>query len=143
MVKWSGQFSFGMLRAMAYCPSCAADLAPDATRCESCGAVFGAGSDWKPLAERPAPDPPSAAGRVASIVVKIVLVLASVTALALGGLFAYSERNHGGAGLMALAGIVVIAVALTTRLRWSFLAVCIAVPIGLVTCASNFKWHGG
>ena len=143
MVKWSGQFPFCMLPAMAYCPSCAAELAPEATRCAGCGAVFDAGSAWKPLAEPPAPDTPSTAGRVASIAVKIVLVLASVAALTLGGLSAYNERNPGGAGLMALAGIVVIGVALTTRLRWSFLAVCIAIPIGLATCAANFKWHGG
>ena len=128
---------------MSYCPSCAAELAADATRCPNCGAVFGPGSEWAPLAQPPAPEPPSVAGRVLSIVVKIVLVLASVAALGLGGAFAINERNEGAAGLMALAAIIVVAVAVTTRLRWSFLAVCIAVPVGLATCVSNFKWHGG
>ena len=132
-----------MLRAMAYCPSCSAELAADATRCSNCGAVFGQGSEWTPLAQPPVPEPPSVAGRVFWILLKIVLVLVGLAALGLGGLFAYGEKNPGAAGLMALAALAVVVVALTTRLRWAFLAVCIAVPVGLATCVSNFKWHGG
>jgi len=128
---------------MAYCPSCGAELAPDAARCASCAAVFEEGSAWKPLPAPPVAEPPSAAGRVLSVIVKVVLVVLSLAALAMGGLFAAAEKNGNAAAVMVVIGIAVIAVAVKARLRWTMLALLIALPVGLATCATNFKWHGG
>ena len=128
---------------MAYCPSCGVELAADASQCAGCGAVFDKGASWKPLAEPPVPEPPSAAARVFAIIFKGIVVLVSLAALGLGGLVASAERNSDAAAAMVLVGFVVIAIAITSRLRWSFLALCVAIPVGLATCAANFKWHGG
>jgi hypothetical protein len=128
---------------MAYCPSCAAQIAPDAARCPGCAAVFEDGSTWKPLPTPPVAPPPSAAGRVFSAIIKIIVVAASLAALALGGLFAAAEKNENAAILMLVVGIAVVALAVKARLRWTLLALLVAVPVGLATCATNFKWHGG
>lgn len=81
--------------------------------------------------------------RVFSIILKVILVGVSLAALVLGGAVASAEKNPNGAAAMFLVGIAVVATAIFARLRWSFLAVCIAVPVGLATCVANFKWHGG
>ena len=128
---------------MAYCPSCSAELAPDAARCANCAAVFTEGSTWKPVPEPPVPEPPSVAARVVLGVVKLIVVLLSLAALLVGGLFAAAENNQNAAVLMVIAGIAVVVLAIKARLRWTLLALMIAIPVGLATCATNFKWHGG
>jgi uncharacterized membrane protein YvbJ len=41
---------------MAYCPSCANELAASDTKCIKCGADFTASDGWKPLERRPESD---------------------------------------------------------------------------------------
>ena len=36
---------------LMYCPNCAEEVVPDAQSCEKCGALFGAGSAWSPVAQ--------------------------------------------------------------------------------------------
>ena len=128
---------------MAFCPSCSAEIASDALHCPACNARFGEGATWKPLPLPPVAPPPALGARIFFGLVKSMVALVSLAALLLGGLFAAGERNQGVAALMAVAGIAVVAVAFMGRLRWTLLAMFLAIAVGLATCVTNFKWHGG
>jgi hypothetical protein len=89
-------------------------------------------------------EPPSALARIMTGGGKLVAVAISDGFLFIGGLSAYSEHGANGWYLAcASLGIAVVAIALFARLRWSLLALLVAVPFGFVSCTANFKWHGG
>ena len=128
---------------MSYCPSCGTEIPADIAKCPNCAAVFGADSTWKPLTERPQPAPPSRAARVGAGVAKVILVMASLAMLLIGGLVAATEKGQLWLAACIITGFVVVGVAIQGRLRWTLLLLFISVALGFTSCAASFKWHGG
>lgn len=127
---------------MAYCPNCAVEVPADAKTCAKCDAIFGQG--WDPLPAPAVPEPPSVFGRLMVVLATLAAVAISGAFLFIGAVSAYSEHRANAWFVACVAlGVAVVAIAVLARLRWSLLAMLIAVPFGFVSCAANFKWHGG
>jgi hypothetical protein len=120
---------------MAHCPRCGAEIAPDAVTCSACKAVLS-----EDPASRPPGQPGGIAGRVGVIAVKIVLVLIGAAMLLIGSAMAALRHRADWQAACIVTLLVVIAVAVHARLRWSFVVVFIAIGLGFWSCAANFKW---
>ena len=96
------------------------------------------------MASSPPPEPPTVLGRVMALLARLVAVAISGAFLFIGGTVAYAEHRANSWFLACVGlGIGVVAIAVLARLRWSLLALLVTVPFGFVSCAANFKWHGG
>jgi len=118
---------------MPFCPNCAAELNPgeQESACSNCGALFGAGSAWKPMVA-PLAQPP-AKGERSSTGVKVIKFIAAVPLLLSGCiLFIFAAVMDQASAFAAVPAIICFLAAAGIAVSRSAASIFIAIFIGAI-----------